>query len=375
MIRPTSLALAVCVSLTAALGAQSKPLITPKDYGKWELLGASRLAPRGDWVAVKVNRVNEENELRIRGGPRDTTIVVQYGLSPAFSADGKWVSYAIGVSPKERERLTKDKKPIHNSLVVRNLATGETVAVSDVNASSFSPDARFIAITRYPAEGKKTSEVLVQNLASATRLSFGNVGEQSWAETGSLLALTIDTDGGAGNGIQLYDGSSGVVRVLESSASQYRGLAWRPKSTDLAALRTRVDKEFKDTAHVLLTWTGVANEPQARQLDPATASGFPAGMRIADTRRPSWSRDGGIVYFGIRPRDPVAEAIKKSEEKVSEVEIWHPNDVRTIPTQKAQEQADLRSTLLTAWRVADGKVVRIGTDLSEQSRLEVCRVG
>lgn len=367
MIRPTSLVLAACVSFSATLGAQSKPLITPKDYGKWELLGASRLAPRGDWVAVTVNRVNEENELRIRGGPRDTTIVVQYGLTPVFSADGKWVSYAIGVSPKERERLTKDKKPIHNSIVVRNLGTGETVAVTDISASAFSPDARFISMTRYPAEGKKTSEVLVQNLANGTRLSFGNVGELAWAETGSLLALTIDTDGGAGNGIQLYDGGSGVVRVLESSASQYRGLAWRAKSSDLAALRTRVDKEFKDTAHVLLTWTGVANERQAKQLDPATAAGFPAGMRIADSRRPSWSRDGSIVYFGLRPRDPVAEAIKKSDDKVSDVEIWHANDVRMLPQQKAQEQADLRSTLLTAWRVADGKVVRIGTDLNEQS--------
>src|SRR5690349_16627537 len=57
--------------------AQSKPLITPKDYGKWELLGQPRLSPKGDWVAVNVNRVDEENELRIRGGAKDTTITVK----------------------------------------------------------------------------------------------------------------------------------------------------------------------------------------------------------------------------------------------------------------------------------------------------------
>src|SRR5437762_14258664 len=108
MTYPRSVAAALIVASIVAVPvarAQSKPLITPKDYGKWELLGASRLSPRGEWVAVGVNRVSEENELRIRGGPRDTTIVVAYGTAQAFSADGRCIAYAIGVPPKEREKL------------------------------------------------------------------------------------------------------------------------------------------------------------------------------------------------------------------------------------------------------------------------------
>src|SRR6478736_2330570 len=132
MTRPTIAALLVACAISTPLAAQSKPLITPKDFGKWELLGAPRLAPQGDWVAVGVSRVSEENELRIRGGPRDTTIVVAYGQGPSFSADGKWVAYGIGVPPKERERLTKERKPVRNSLEIRNLATGKTTAVSDI---------------------------------------------------------------------------------------------------------------------------------------------------------------------------------------------------------------------------------------------------
>src|SRR5262245_53227806 len=117
--------IALAAVIAAPLAAQSKPLITPKDYGKWELLGQPRLSPRGDWVAVPVNRVDEENELRIRGIARDTTIAVKYGANATFSADDKWVAYAIGPSPKQREQLTKDKKPIRNNLEVRNLATGK----------------------------------------------------------------------------------------------------------------------------------------------------------------------------------------------------------------------------------------------------------
>jgi dipeptidyl aminopeptidase/acylaminoacyl peptidase len=368
MTRSIITALLVACGIFAPLAAQTKPLITPKDYGKWESMTAARLAPRGDWVAVGINRVNEENELRLRGGPRDTTIAVAYGSAPAFSADGKWVAYSIGVAPKEREKLQKDKKPVRNSFEARNLATGKTIALADISAFAFSPDGRYVSMTRYAPEGKRTSEVLVQDLATGARLSFANVGEQAWAESGALLALTIDTDGGAGNAVQLYDAGTGVMKVLESSASQYRGLAWRPKSTDLAVLRTQVEKEFKDTAHVLLAWTNAGSGEQGTlRLDPTTAAGFPAGMRIADYRRPSWSRAGHVVYFGLRKREPVADAIKKSDEKVSDVEIWHTNDVRMFAQQKVQEQRDLRSTLLTAWRVADGKVVQIGTDLNEQA--------
>jgi dipeptidyl aminopeptidase/acylaminoacyl peptidase len=370
MTRPIA-TLAFACALAAPLAAQ-KPLISPKDYGKWEILSATKLSPRGDWIAANVNRVSEENELRIKGGPRDTTMVIAYAANPVFSADNKWVAYSIGVSAKDRERLTREKKPIRNKFELRNLATGKATTVNEISAFTFSPDGRFVSMTRYAADGKRTSELLLQDLNTGARISFSNVGEQAWADAGSLLALTIDTDGGVGNGVQLYDAVSGVMRVLESSTSQYRGLAWRPKSTDLAVLRTNVDKAFKDTAHVLMAWANAASpEPAAQRLDPftATGAGFPGGMRIADYRRPTWSRDGRVIYFGTRKREPVADAIKKSEEKVSDVEIWHTNDVRMFPQQKTQENQDLRTTLLTAWRIADNKVVAIGTDVGEPAAI------
>jgi predicted peptidase len=357
--------------------AQGKPLIAPKDFGKWEVLGAPRLSPKGDWAAVPVNRVDEENELRLRGGPRDTTIAVKYGTNAAYSADGRWVAYAVGVSPKERDRLAalRPPRPVRNNLEVRNLATNKVIEVKEINSFAFSPDGRFISMTRYPAEGQRTTDVLVENLSNHTRMPFSNVGEQSWADAGARLALTVETAGGVGNAVQVYDANAGTITVLESSPGQYRQLAWRAKSTDLAVLRTRIDSLFTDTAHVLLAFSnvGASANPVPMKLEPPAAvpaddTSFPAGMRIADYRRPSWSRDGKVVFFGMKKRQLKADAIKKSADKVSDVEIWHTNDVRMFPQQKNSEAADLRLTLLTAWRVADGgKVVPIGTDLNENS--------
>ncbi|HEX6053287.1 MAG TPA: prolyl oligopeptidase family serine peptidase [Gemmatimonadaceae bacterium] len=374
--------------------AQTRPAVRPADYGRWESLGAGTLAPNGQWLAYAVNRVNEEHELRLGGVRRDTTIAIAYASAPAFTGDSRWLAYAVGVSPAERERLTREKKPIRNAVGIRNMTTGATEVVKDVSQFRFSADGRFIAMRRYPAEGKRAADMIVQDLARGTKMTFGNVTELAWAERGALLAFAIETDGGVGNGVHLYDAATGMTRVLDSAPSLYRMLAWRERSEDFAVLRSRTEKEFRDTTHVVLAWTRVAAANAVRrELDPAKASGFPSGMRIAEHRRPEWSRDGSIIYFGLRPRQPAppradsavasgnrndengsaaqrADTTRtKSADKLSDVQVWHAKDVRIMPMQKAQEQQDLQRTLLTAWHLGDAHVVQIGTDLLETARV------
>jgi dipeptidyl aminopeptidase/acylaminoacyl peptidase len=383
------------LALPAILSAQSQSPspVRPTDYGKWESLGQATLSPNGQWLAYAVNRVNEENELRLGATARDTTVAILYGSAPAFTADSRWLAYAIGVSPAERDKLTKDKKPIRNAVGVRNLATGATEVLKDVSQFRFSGDGRFLAMRRYPAEGKRAADLIVQDLERGTKMTFGNVSEFAWSDGRAVLAFTVETDGGAGNGVQLYDASTGTMRVLDSSPSVYRMLAWREKSEDLAVLRSRTEKEFRDTTHVVLAWTRVtAPTPARRELDPATASGFPAALRVAEHRRPEWAKDGTIVYVGLRPRERATRpadstaaassgngdggttqgrdsARAKGDDKVSDVQVWHAKDVRIMPMQKVQEQQDLQRTLLTAWHLGDGHVVQIGIDLFEPARV------
>ena len=106
-------------------------------------------------------------------------------------SDSRWIAYLVGVTPKERDRLTKEKKPIHNNFVARNLATGDTIAVADITSFNFSADGGFISMTRYAAEGKRVQDVLVQDLANGTRLVFSNVGEQGWSDAKPLFAFTV----------------------------------------------------------------------------------------------------------------------------------------------------------------------------------------
>lgn len=193
MRRTTAPFVPAALLLGAALGAQPKPTVTPADFAQWEVPGAPRISPRGDWTALPISRLNDDNEVRLIGGPRDTTIVVPFGSPVTFGASNEWVGMLIGMSTAERERLTKEKKPIRNSVQLRNLANGQVITEAEVSGFTFSANGRYAALTRYPAEGKQVSDVVVYDLARGTRLTFSSVREHTWADAagagGALLAL------------------------------------------------------------------------------------------------------------------------------------------------------------------------------------------
>lgn len=390
-----SVFVALVILSPAGLTAQQKPAPGPADYGKWESLSAAVLAPNGRWFAYTIDRVNEENELRVRGIEREAVHVFAYGSAPAFSADSRWLAFSIGVSPQERERLEDDEKPVRNRAGILNLASGDTVTVAAIASHRFSADGRFIALRGYPPEERETADLFVRELATGRTLLFGNVTDFAWAEIGPLLALTVRTESGSGNGVQLYDAATGALRVLDSSSSLYRAPAWRDHADDLAVLRSRIDPGFRDTTHIVLAWTRLQSPaPVLAQLDPASAPGIPADMRVAEHRVPEWSEDGTALYIGLRPRARAAaqaDSARAAEgsgggggaaadttatrgattdsgnaEKRSDVQVWHARDIRIMPMQKVQEQQDLRRTLLAVWHLGDsGRVVPIGTDLLE----------
>ena len=77
-------------------------------------------------------------------------------------------------------------------------------------------------------------------------------------------------------------------------------------------------------------------------------------------------------YVGLRQREPAADQPKKSADKVSDVEIWHTNDVHVVPEkrsaeQRSAEQRDARASMLAVWHVGDKMVMQIGSDVAETS--------
>ena len=404
------------VVVPAPTASQDRPTLTPDDYGQWERLGAATLSHDGRWLATAISRVNEENELRVRPfADPDSLIVVEYGSRPVFSANGQWLAYSIGLSEEAREALQKQKKPVHNSVGLVDLGTGVLETMESVSGFAFSADGRFLALQRYGPSGErdaKGADVVIRDLASGTDINFGNVGAYAWQDQDgtSLLAMIIDAEGMAGNGVQIYEPATGRLRTLDSKRARYSGLAWREDAADLAVFRT-VDPEaedqraWADTANVVIAFTDLDGSSTMRTLDPATATGVPGDHRIVSWEDLRWSEDGSAVFLGIQERTAKdACELKKMEESAGEeaeagdsptdadegegegerdsevdaceeeddaptVEIWHAADVDIVPTQKVRADRDRSDNHLSVWHLADGRFVQLENDLTETVRI------
>ena len=92
-------------------------------------------------------------------------------------------------------------------------------------------------------------------------MTFGNVGESAWQDTGAVLAMTISAAERVGNGVQIYDAATGNLRVLESAGAQYLGLAWRRDAADLLVMRGKTDDKKDGSTYLTIAWTGVGEDP------------------------------------------------------------------------------------------------------------------
>src|SRR6185436_183809 len=168
----------------------------------------------------------------------------------------------------------------------------------------------------------------------------------------NLLAMVISADGQAGNGVQIYDTSSSVLRVLESTPADYSAISWRDDSADLLALKSKADDKRDGPTQVVMAWMAVGG-PNEKLIafDHTSGSKLPATQRIVTFRRPSWHAGAwssgpaillGVADWSMKPAAPAAPAegagprgggaggggrgAGAAANEKADVDVWHWND-------------------------------------------------
>jgi dipeptidyl aminopeptidase/acylaminoacyl peptidase len=414
MKRDATLLVLLTVALTIGVRAQTKPIPTFADYGKWEVLTPSSVrggfSPDGRFVAYAINRSNRNNDLVIATLADGSKKVIPFGSGAVFSADSKWAAYSIGVSEAEQDKLRADRKPVQNKLGLLNLATGEATTVDSIETFSFSPDGAYLALRPYaetatPAPGggasagggrdaapgadaatateeRSGSALIIRELVRGTETTFGYVSQFAWqeADLAHLVAFAISAPSRTGNGVQLFDPASGVLQVLDSSPSIYVGLAWRRNSSDLAALKAKTDDRKVGSVYSILAWSDAGRSPKLRSYDPLADKTFPAGMRTVSARRPSWSDDGRTIFVGIAKWEDTIDAPARggrggNSDEAATVEVWHAKDIVVMPKQKIDAASDRRRNLLAAWHLESGRFVQLAKDVWNEQVTPIRRTG
>jgi len=360
--------LTTCAGSVVFAQAQTKPLLTPADYDQFEFLYGGVLSPNGRWLAHSILKVNDTSQVHIRRVSGGDATIAAWGSGPVFAPSSRWVSYTAGVSPTERQRLERDKKPVRSAVVLRELETGHETRFEQVASRTFDKSGKYLALLGYaPEEPKgKGADLRVVTLQDGEIFTFGNVAEYAWSDNGSMLAFTVATGAASGNGVQLYDIASGRLTLLDASGMTYKQIAWRKGANDLAAFRSHSVAGVTGTRQTLLAWRNVQSAIRdSLKLDTVLVAGADS-LEIVEYEKPRWSPDGSRIAIGLRT---VPAKANSDTTTLPGVQIWHPSDVLIVPQQQSRAAATARRTRLAVWEPATRRLVPISSRLAENAIL------
>ncbi len=309
------------------------------------------------------------------------------GAPVVLSGDAQWAAFTTYPTADEARKLRKDKKPLQNGVSLLNAATGELRSFDRVRRYAFAGEKpTWIVMHRYAAEGSTAADLLLLDLRTGTVSTIGSVGEFGLDDAGGMLAWTTEAKDQVGNGVQLRNLATDVVRALDSGKGLYRRLTWADSGFALAVLRGVVDSAASDTSYTVVGWSNLAsNSGPTGSFAPADDAMFPTSMRISPDRAPRWTIDNSALVFGIAPRKtgpdsktprpdvkPVAgtpgamqtpAGAGGTDDDLPTLVIWHgKGDPRLQSQQQVEEGRDKQRSLLSLYHVADRKFVQLASD-------------
>jgi len=442
-------ALIVCSAALASAqsaSARSTRQMAPADLKAWKSIRQAVLSDDGKWFAYVLAPNEGEATLVVRSTGADAKETkFPIGALPAgngrggpggpdganstlaISGDSKWVAYTIypasangrGARGASRGAAggTAATPPAQNKMGLVNLATGEKKEFDRVRRFAFNGDKpSVIAMQSFPeqpaaqggaqaagnargaggaapAPGRpEGTDLVLYSLVNGEATNVGNVAEFGFDDSGDWLAYTIDARDEIGNGVQLRNMKTNVVRAIDSDHALYRRLAWSDSTPSLGVLRGRIDTTAHDTLFSVVAFTQISDaSPKKLVFDPSQHAEFPAGFKIAGDRAPHLADDLSAVFFGIRERNPrpandrtvasranvnVVQAgapgeggtrnmprlAPDSPDELPSLVLWHHNDPRLQSQQLVQEQQDRAFNYLSEYRFNENKFVRLVDD-------------
>ena len=378
--------------LFSSTWAQQKKYLTQEDYGKWQSIGAADLSPDGNWLTYQITVQEDNDTVYVSNRNSGKTYKLEFAATPEFSRDNKWIAYRIGLPFKDAEKLRDQSRPIEYKMGLLNLATGKKEVVQNINRFGFSRNGKFLAIYLTPAKESrdKGSVLLVKNLEDGTTRTIGNVTEFSFNKKSDHLAYIIEAANSAGNTVELYNLSSNGIKVLASDTTKFSKLTWQKEGDGLAFYRSYRKDGFEEDNAMVYAYTNLYKAPALKILDPQTAKGFPAGMRIYTGSALTLSNDMTTAFFGLKswtanplakkedkkPGDSLTKkdsvridstralAKKGPVDKLAPVDVWHWKDPEIQPRQRVTYSQDTVSSFLSAWNLDNSTFFRLAKELT-----------
>ncbi len=380
-LRKRALSIFLILIFAFSLSAQNgKKVLTLVDYPLWKHILSPAISADGSWISYALRPNGGDVTLHIKGLSSDKLYEIPYGSAAKFSEDSCWAAYLIGVSKEEAKKLQKEKKPISAKGELLNLDSGEKYTVENCGGVEFSKNSMYLALKKASLNKDvkhKGTDLVLRSLEKGLSQNIGNVGEYQFNKPGTMLAYTVDAANKEGNGVYLLKLKTGQFIALDTATADYAQVSWDEEGTALAVLKGKDKDGYWEKDNILLAFTGLDTESYSSyEYDPAQDSSFPQGMVISERiaprrgRRPGtpgtsrnealiWSKDLSRVFCGIKEQEKKPE---KSKEDLPEVDIWHWKDEQIQSVQARRYEYDVNFTYRSVYHLRSKRFLRLADD-------------
>ena len=204
--RPVAAAVASSVQPDSA-----KAPITHDVYATWRSIQHTQLSRDGQWLAYALVAQEADGELVVRHMTDGREYRAARGTSPQFSADGRFVAFAVQPTREALDQAKKDKKKGDEApkagAAWMDLATGQVETVERVKRFAWGKDGgRHLAMLleppakkdggKEPAKDVKDAKVpgtalVLIDAQTGQRNTYKDAAEFEWNRPGTLLAYTL----------------------------------------------------------------------------------------------------------------------------------------------------------------------------------------
>ncbi len=387
------LSLLVIILCAGMSMAQTKKNLSTDDYGKWQTLASGDLSPDGAWVAYVISVQEDNDTLYVSNRNSHKTYKLEFGATPEFSKDNKWIAYRIGLPFKEAEKLRDQSKPIEYKMGLLNLETGKKEVIQGISRFGFSRNGKFLAAYLAPPKENKDkgSVLLVKNLADNTTHTIGNVTEYAFNKKSDYLSYIVESANTAGNSVEMLTLSNYNLKIIASDTLKFSKLSWQKEGEGFSFLQTFKKDTYEEENAAVFSYTNIYQTPLLKIFNPTETAGFPKNMRIHNGANQQLSDDMTAVFFGIKAWTPKTKKEDKkagdstktktdstkakpdsaktmltkkdnAADKLAAVDIWHWKDPEVQPSQKLSYMRDKEASLLSVWNLDNNSFYQLAKE-------------
>ncbi len=400
--------LAIILWTCSTTFAQKKQL-DHEELVSWNRIQGTSFSNDGNWVTYSLKAEEGDAVLNVWNAQTEVTQSYERGEGAKISADNQFVIFKIKpyedtIRMQKRQKVKKDKLP-KDTLGILNLSTGELTKIA--NVKSFKLPEKWSGWLAYHKEvekpekdtttvdstkmepldttiiempdstktkagkGKKDkkekakkeskkngTKLVLRNLATGEERIVEFVKDYAMAEEGTrFLARTTGKDSTFLEGVYLFDCKSEELNPLYTGEGEYKNLTFDKKGTQVAFHVNLDTLDMQIAPYGLCYWKDGAEE--AMILADTLSSFLPEDWRVSENGRPSFSRDGSKLYFGIAP-NPILQDTSLLDDEIVKVEVWHWDDAVLHTQQNNRLSQEKSKTYRMVWHTAENRFVQIG---------------